>query len=56
MDESWKYHPEWGNPIREHTRYALPIKWILGQKFEILKKQFTEHMNLNKKEYHFGPS
>ena len=50
MDGTWKY-PEWGNPVtKEHTHYALIGKWILSQKFRILKIQFTDHMKLKKKE------
>ena len=35
---------------KEHTWYALTDKWILAQKLGILKIQFTDHMNLKKKE------
>jgi hypothetical protein len=53
MDGARKYHPEWGNPIpKEHIWYALTDKWILAQKFGILKIQFTDHMKLKKKEDH----
>jgi hypothetical protein len=51
MDGSRGYHPEWGNPItKEHTWYVLTNKWILAQKLEIPKIQFSKHMNLKKKE------
>jgi hypothetical protein len=46
-----KYHPEWGNPnTKEHSRNALPDKWILAQELWIPKIQFTNHMKLKKKE------
>ena len=46
-----KNHPEWGNPIaKEHTWYALIDKWILAQKLQITRIQFTDHMKLKKKE------
>jgi hypothetical protein len=35
---------------KEHTWYALTDKWILAQKFGILKVQFTDHRKLRKKE------
>jgi len=45
------YHPEWGNPITEkHTWYVLTDKWILAEKFELPKMQFTDHMKLKKKD------
>ena len=51
MDETRKYHPEWGNLItKEHTWYALTDKWILAQKLRIPNIQFTNHMKLKKKE------
>jgi hypothetical protein len=51
MERSRKYHPECGNPItKEHTWYALTEKWILAQKLEIPKIQFTYHMKLKEKE------
>jgi hypothetical protein len=37
---------------KEHTWHALADKWILTQKFGIPKIQFTDHMNLKKKEDH----
>jgi hypothetical protein len=44
MDETRKYHPEWGNPItKEHTRYVFTDKWILAPKLGIAKIQFTDH-------------
>ena len=36
--------------MKEHTWYILTDKWILAQKFGILKIQFTDHMKPNKKE------
>lgn len=58
MDKSRNYYPEWGNPIaKEHTWYVLSDKWLLVQKLQIPKIQFSDHMKLNKKEDHgFGPS
>ena len=51
MDESGRYHPEWGNPItKEHMWYALTDKWILAQKLRIPKIPFAKHMKLKKKE------
>ena len=51
MDGTWKYHPEWGNPItKEHTWYIFTDKWILTQKFWIPKIQLTDYMKLKKKE------
>jgi hypothetical protein len=51
MDQTRKHHPECGNPItKEHTLSALTNKWILAQKLQILKIQFTDHMRLKKKE------
>jgi hypothetical protein len=42
---------EEGNPItKEHTWYALTVKWILAQKLGIPKIQFTDHLKLKKKE------
>ena len=39
------------NPIsKEHARYALIDKWILAQKLQITRIQFTDHMKLKKKE------
>jgi hypothetical protein len=35
---------------KENTWYALTDKWILAQKLQILKIQFTDHMKLKKKE------
>ena len=35
---------------KEHIWYALTDKWILAQKFGILKVQFTDHRKLRKKE------
>jgi hypothetical protein len=50
MDGSGGYLPEWGNPVtRDHTWFALTDKWILVQKLQILKIQFTDHMKLKKK-------
>ena len=49
MDRTRKYHPECGNPIvKEHTWYALTDKWILAQKLQITRIQFTDHMKLKK--------
>jgi hypothetical protein len=40
-----KYQPEWGNPdTKEHTWY------LLTQKLRISKIEFTDHMQLKKKE------
>ena len=51
MDESGRYHPEWGNPItKEQTWYALTDKWILTLKLRLPKIQFAKHMKLKKKE------
>ena len=36
--------------VKENTWYALTDKWILAQKLQITRIQFTEHMKLNKKE------
>ena len=33
---------------KENTWYALTDKWILAQKLQILKIQFTDHMKLKK--------
>jgi hypothetical protein len=45
-----KYLPDWGNPItKENTWSALTDKWILTQKFQITRIQFTDHMKLIKK-------
>jgi hypothetical protein len=50
MDGPGGHHPEWFNPItKELTWYAFTDKWILPQKFRILKIQFTKHMKLKKK-------
>ena len=53
MDRTRKY-PEGGNPItKKHTWYALTDKWILAQKLQITRIQFTDHMirrKTNKKE------
>ena len=35
---------------KENTWYALTNKWILAQKLQITRIQFTDHMKLNKKE------
>jgi hypothetical protein len=35
---------------KEHIRYALTDKWVLAQKLQITKIQFTDHMKLKKKE------
>jgi hypothetical protein len=35
---------------KEHTWNALTDKWILAQKIRIPKIQFTNHMELKKKE------
>jgi hypothetical protein len=51
MDETRKYHSEWGNPnIKEQTWYVPTDKWILAQKLRVPMIQFTDHMMLNKKE------
>jgi hypothetical protein len=36
--------------MKENTWYALTDKWILAQKLQITRIQFTDHMKLNKKE------
>jgi hypothetical protein len=52
MGGTWKYYPQWGNPVtKEHTWYALTDKWILAQKFRIHKIQFTYHVKPNKKDH-----
>jgi hypothetical protein len=39
------------DPIaKEHTWYAFTDTWILAQKLQITKIQFTDHMKLKKKE------
>ena len=39
------------NPVtKEYTWYALTGKWILAQKLEIPKIQFTDHMKLKKED------
>jgi hypothetical protein len=35
---------------KEHTWHALTDKWILSQRLRIPKTQFTDHINLKKKE------
>jgi hypothetical protein len=35
---------------QKNTWYALTYKWILAQKLQITKIQFTDHMKLKKKE------
>jgi hypothetical protein len=35
---------------KEHTWYALTDKWILAQKLQIARIQFTNHMKFKKKE------
>ena len=51
MVRTRKYHLEWGNPIaKELTWYALTDKWILAQKLQIIKIEFTDHMKLKKRE------
>ena len=51
MDGTWKYHPEWGNPVtKEHTWYALTDKCTLAQKFRIPKIEFTDNMKPKEKE------
>jgi hypothetical protein len=35
---------------KEHTWYALTDKWMLAQKLQTPKIQFTDHMKLKKKE------
>jgi hypothetical protein len=45
MDGSGGYHPEWGNPIKVFTWYALTDKWILAQKLRIAQIQFGKHTN-----------
>ena len=45
------YHSECGNPItKQHIWSALIDKWILALNFRIPQIQFTDHMNLKKKE------
>ena len=60
MDRTRKYHPECGIPItKEHKWYVVTDKWILGQKLQVTKIQFRDHMKLKKKEDQcgcFGPS
>jgi hypothetical protein len=34
---------------KEHTSYALTDKWILAQKLQITKIEFTDHMELKTK-------
>jgi hypothetical protein len=51
MDETRKYHPEWGISItKEHTWYVLTDKWILAPKLGISKIQFTDYMKLKKED------
>jgi len=35
---------------KTHTWYALTDKWVIVQKFRILKIQFTDYMKLKEKE------
>jgi hypothetical protein len=52
VDETRKYHPEWGNPVtKEHAWYVLTDKRILGKKLRIPRIQLTE-FKLKKKEDH----
>ena len=56
IDGTRKY-PGWYNPItKEHTWYALTVKWLLVQKLGISKLQLTEHMKLKKKDQNVGAS
>ena len=49
MDGNRKYHLELDNPIsKEHTWYALIVKWVLAQKQGIPKIQFTDHVKCKK--------
>jgi len=50
IDGTRKYHPEWRNPNTKenHTWYILTDKWILAQKLELPKIQFTDHMKFKK--------
>jgi hypothetical protein len=51
MDETRKYHPEWGNvDTKEHTWYVITDKWILVQKLIMPRMQCTEHVELRSKE------
>jgi hypothetical protein len=51
MDGTGKHYCECVNSItREHTCYPLTEKFILAQKLGIHKIQFTNHMELKKKE------
>ena len=51
MGGTRKFHPECGNPItKDHMCYALTDKWILAQKLEIPRIQFTDLLKLKKKE------
>ena len=51
MDETRKYHPEWGNPVtKKYTWYVLTDKWILAQIFGIPRIKFTDHIKLKRKE------
>jgi hypothetical protein len=51
MNGPRKHHPEGGNPItKEYALNALTDKWILAHKLWIPKIQFTDHMQLKKKE------
>jgi hypothetical protein len=50
MDETRKYHSEWGNPdTKEHTWYVLTDKWLLVQKLTMPMRQSTYHMELRRK-------
>ena len=51
MNRIRKYHLKWSNPAaKEHTWYILTDKWILAQKLQIPKIQFSDHKKLKKKE------
>jgi hypothetical protein len=50
MNETRKYHFKCGNPVtKEHIRYVLTNKWILGKCLRIPMIQHTDHMKLKKK-------
>ena len=49
MNGTRKYHHEQGNPItKEYTWYSFNDKWMLAQKLNINKLQFTDHTKLKK--------
>jgi hypothetical protein len=51
IDGTWKYNPEWDNPVtQEHTWFVLTGKWILSKiKLRITKLHLTDHMKPKKK-------